>query len=82
MIYLTGDVTIIVLETANLEELKKGRPAHSPDKKVLVAWCPDLPWLAGEMTKLFNGADQPDGAEIGVLIDRASKRPENPTPPS
>jgi hypothetical protein len=29
MLYMIGDVTIIVLESANLDELKKGRPAKT-----------------------------------------------------
>lgn len=76
MIYMSGDVKIMILETANLEELKKGRPAKSPDGTVLVAWCPDVEWLGRELAK--SGGD---GRRIAELIDEAAKRPEKPTGP-
>lgn len=80
MIYMQGDgLKIIVLETANLEELRKGRPAKTPDGSVLIAWTPDLPWLGARLTEAMR--EGADSAEIGLLIDEASKRPENPTPP-
>lgn len=75
MIYMTGDVTIVVRESANLEELKKGRPAKTPDGKVLIAWCPDPVWLADKIAD-SNG----DGSVIAKLIDEAAKRPEKPFP--
>ena len=76
MLYLKstdGNLKIIVLESANLEEIKKGRPAKSPDGSVLIAWTPDPVWLADKLMDT-NG----DAAEIGRLIDEASKRPEKP----
>ena len=74
MLYMTGDdVKIIILETANLDELKKGRPARTPDNSVMIAWCPDPAWLAEQIKK--SGGD---GMVIGKLIDEAAKRPENP----
>jgi hypothetical protein len=73
MLYLTGDVTIIVLESGNLEELKKGRPAKTPDGKILIAWTPDPVWLADKIMD-----SQGDAAAIGRLIDEAAKRPEKP----
>lgn len=74
MLYMTGDgLTIIVLESANLDELRKGRPAKTPDGKVLIAWTPDPVWL-GDKIADSNG----DGATIGRLIDEAAKRPEKP----
>lgn len=75
---MQGDgVKIIILETANLEEIKKGRPAHTPDKSVLIAWTPDPVWLADKI--LESGGD---AGKIGQLIDEASKRPQKPTRPS
>jgi hypothetical protein len=77
MIYMTaGDVKIIVLETANLEEIKKGRPAKTPDGSVLIAWTPDMVWLADKI--MDTGGD---GAAIGRLIDEAAKRPQKPSRP-
>ncbi len=70
-----GNLKIIILESANLEELKKGRPAKTPDGSVLIAWTPDPVWLADQILGT-NG----DGAEIGRLIDEAAKRPEKPYP--
>lgn len=77
MLYMkSGDdgVTLIVLETANLEEIKNGRPAKTPDGKVLIAWTPDPVWLADKI--LDTGGD---AVAIGKLIDEASKRPQKPS---
>jgi hypothetical protein len=77
MLYMSGpELKIIILETANLEELKKGRPAVSPDKSVLIAWTPDPTWLAEEIAKTDG-----DGEVIAKLIDQAAKRPEKPLRP-
>lgn len=77
MIYMSGEgVKIVILETANLEELKKGRPAKTPDGAVLIAWCPDPAWLAEQLAE--SGGDV---ATIARLIDEAAKRPEKPTRP-
>ena len=77
MLYIYAEdqsLKVIVLETANLEELKKGRPAYTSDKSVCIAWTPDISWLASEISKT-NG----DASKIAELIDAATKRPENPT---
>ena len=73
MIYMTGTdgLHIVILDTQNLEELKKGRPATSPGGKVLIAWTPDIAWLAAELSK--TGGDGPD---VGRLIDESRNRPE------
>lgn len=78
MLYLSDSETglkIIVLESANLDELRKGRPAHSPDKSVLIAWTPDPVWLADKI--MDSGGD---AKRIAELIDEAAKRPEKPSP--
>jgi hypothetical protein len=69
------DLKIIVLESANLEELKKGRPAKTPDGTVLIAWTADPVWLADKIMDLDGDAEA-----IGRLIDEAAKRPEKPSP--
>lgn len=75
MIYMTaGKLHIVVLETGNLDELKKGRPAHSPDGEVLVYWTPDPVWLADKILDT-----QGDGEKIAKLLEEAAKRPEKPT---
>jgi hypothetical protein len=74
MLYLQGDdgnLKIIILETGNLEELKKGRPAKTPDSTVLIAWTPDPQWLADEIAKTGG-----DPNRIARLIDEAAKRPQ------
>lgn len=76
MIYMTGDVTIVVLESANLEEIKKGRPAKTPDGKVVICWTPDPVWLADKIADSDG-----DGATIAKLIDEAAKRPQKPARP-
>ncbi len=76
MIYMKsadGAVRVIVLESANLDELKKGRPARTPDGSVLIVWTPDPVWLADKL--MDTGGD---AAEIGRLIDEAAKRAEKP----
>lgn len=77
MLYLKsseGEVSIIVLDSANLEEIKRGRPAKTPDGKILIAWTPDPVWLADKIIDTKG-----DAVEIGKLIDEASKRPQKPS---
>jgi hypothetical protein len=75
VIYMKSDkLHIVVLETGNLDELKKGRPAKSPDGEVLICWTPDPVWLADKILDTEG-----DGAKIGKLIDEAAKRPEKPS---
>lgn len=75
MLYMTGTggLKIVILETGNLEELKKGRPATSPDGSVLIAWTADPVWLADRI--LDSGGD---AAKIAALIEEAAKPPEKP----
>jgi len=78
MIYMKtadGKLRIVVLESANIEELKKGRPAKTADGSVLIAWCPDPVWLADQLMNTDG-----DGVEVARLIDEAAKRPEKPSP--
>lgn len=74
MIYLSpigGGPAIVVLETKNLEELKQGRPAKTPDGRILIAWTPDPVWLADRIAD-----SKGDGVLIGRAIDEAAKRPQ------
>lgn len=78
MIYLKsadGSLKIVVLESANLEALKAGKPAKTADGSVLIAWTPDPVWLADKLMDCDG-----DGAAIGRLIDEAAKRPQQPSP--
>jgi hypothetical protein len=79
MLYMTGgmgEVSIIVLETENLENIKAGKPATTPDGRIVIAWTPDPEWLAQQIATA-NG----NGREIGRLIDEAAKRPQAPIRP-
>lgn len=75
MLYLTttDGRKVIVLESANLDELKKGRPAHTPDASVVIAWTPDPVWLAD---KIMEAVSEGNDDQIGRLIDEAAKRPQ------
>jgi hypothetical protein len=67
MIYLSGPgLKIVILETANLDELKQGRPAHSPDGEVLIAWMPleMLPCLAQDDSTNASRADVEPLSEV------------------
>jgi hypothetical protein len=78
MLYMTGDgVKIVILESANLDEIRKGHPAKTPDGSVLIAWTPDPVWLADRIMDTIG-----DGEAIGRLIDEAAKRPQMPARPS
>ena len=71
-----GDLHIIVLESANLEEIAKGRPAKTPDGEVLICWTPDPVWLADKVLDTAGDAEK-----IAKLIDESSKRPQQPPRP-
>lgn len=75
MIYMTSDkgVKIIVLEAGNIEQMKAGKPAKSPDGSVLIAYTPDMVWLADRL--MDSGGD---AAAIAALIDESCKRPQQP----
>lgn len=81
MLYLKsadGKVRVIVLEAMNLERIKAGEPAKTPDGEVLIAFTPDPVWLADKLMDTDG-----DAAEIARLIDEAAKRPQKePTRPT
>jgi len=75
MIYMTADkLHVVVLETGNLEKLKQGKPATTPDGEVLICWTPDPVWLADKIIDADG-----DAAKIVELITEAVKRPEKPS---
>lgn len=77
MLYLKGEdgFRLIILESGNLDEPRKGRPAKTPDGSVLIAWTPDPVWLADKLMDCDG-----DALKIAKLVDEASKRPEKPMP--
>lgn len=66
-----GTVKIVILEAGNLDQLKQGRPARTPDNSVLIAYTPDPVWLADRLLDCAG-----DTQKIAALIDEASKRPQ------
>lgn len=77
MLYLKGEnKRIIVLETMNLEKIKEGHPAVTPDDEIVICWTPDPKWLA---QKIKESRGEPD--LIAAAIDEASKRPQQAVPP-
>jgi hypothetical protein len=77
MIYMIGENhAIVVLETKNLEKIKQGQPAVTPDGKICIAWTPDPVWLADKIRNA-NG----DAQKISKLVDEAAKRPQKPDRP-
>jgi len=80
MMYLSsreGHLRIIILETENLEEIRKGHCARTPDGAILIAWTPDPEWLAERIL-----ASKGDSGLIAAAIDEAAKRPQQPLRPS
>jgi hypothetical protein len=72
MIYMSGEgIKIVILETGNLEEIKKDRPAKTPDGSVLIAWTPDPVWLADKILECDG-----DVGKILKLMDESIKRPQ------
>lgn len=77
MLYLNlkqGLLRVVVLETRNVEEILKGRPAVTADGSVVVAWTPDPAWLGAQLKTARNAG------EVGNLIDEATRRPQQPVP--
>src|SRR5687767_2039845 len=76
MIYMKtsdGALRLVILEPGNIEEIKKGHPAKSPDGEVLIAYTPDMVWLADKLMDTDG-----DTTAIARLIEEAAKRPEKP----
>lgn len=78
MLYMTTEhgQKLVILETQNLEELKKGHPAITPDSSVIVSWTPDPVWLADKIMEAGS-----DAAMVAKLIDECSKREQKPPRP-
>ena len=70
-----GKQNILILEPGNLENLKNGEPIRSPDKEVLVAYCPDIDWLSAEILKLVDEKHQIDAKAFDEIMERGMLRP-------
>ena len=80
MIYMKssdGTVKVIVLEAQNLDRIREGKPAKTPDGSVLIAFTPDPVWLADKLMDTDG-----DAIAIAALIDEAAKRPQKIARPS
>jgi len=64
---------IVVLEPENMEALKSGLFAKTPNKSVLIAYTPDSAWL-GE--QIMMNADKLDPETLERLILESQRRPE------
>lgn len=81
MLYMKGksgdlEQHIVILETANIEAIKQGKPVISQDKEVLICWTPDPVWLCDKI--MDTGGD---GEKIAELIDESQKRLQKPQRP-
>ena len=64
---------LIILESANFEELKKGRPAQTTDGRVAIAWTPDPAWLSARIEESDGDLDK-----IMAAIEESLQRPQAP----
>lgn len=67
---------MIVLEPVNLDLLREGDPVVTPDREVIVACSPDVPWLAEQVQQVQT-------SELTVerfveLFRQSMRRPEVP----
>ena len=70
MIYLKiGDQAVVILEPANIDRLVAGSPAVSPDKQVMIAYCPDIEWLTNEIIASDKSVDS-----LNQLLEDGLKR--------
>jgi hypothetical protein len=46
--------SILIVEPYNVENLVKGRPMISPDRKIMVVYTPDLQWTQEQVAKMLE----------------------------
>jgi hypothetical protein len=75
MIYLqlSDGRDLLILEPGNLERLKQGKMGTTPDGRIAIAYTPDMPWLASEMTKAAKDG-RLDANTLAALIEESHKR--------
>jgi hypothetical protein len=81
MIYLSvgsRQQRVIILDSHNLDALKEGKPTSSPDKHVLIAYTPDIPWLTDQLIKMVPDLDP---QKLQDLLNEGLKRPIAPVGP-
>ena len=77
MIYLktTSGQHFIVLEPANIEQLKSGIPLHTPTHEILLAYSPDIIWTSEQIKKALEGRTL-DVAALEAILEEGLSRPE------
>jgi len=76
MIYLkAGEQLVLILEPSNIEKLKNGEPLRTPDRAILIAYCPDIVWLAEKITTIVDDERKLDVAAFDVLLQEGLDRP-------
>lgn len=75
MIYLVmNDRKLIILEPGNLEHVRAGGIATTPDQSIAVAFAPDIPWLQEQVMKIGGDKLTPD--DVVRLLKEGLDRPE------
>jgi hypothetical protein len=68
-----GGQHIVILEPENLEAVKAGQFAKSPNKAVLIAYTPDAGWLGEQIVANVNNLTP---ELLDRLIAESQQRPE------
>lgn len=77
MIYFVSEAgqSFLILEPTNLDSLQKGKPVISPDKKIIIAYTPDIAWLESKMRTQF-ASKEIIVKELDDLLTESQKRAE------
>lgn len=65
-----GHKKLIVVGDLDLEQLKRGVPAASSDKSVVLIYAPDVAWLRDRLKECGGNTDR-----ILAVVEEALKRP-------
>ena len=67
---------LIILEPEDLAHLQRGERAVSPDNKFMVAYCPDMAWLAEQIEAAVTAGVRIDEAMLETFLkDGISREP-------
>jgi hypothetical protein len=74
MIYLAlhNGQRIIVIDSHNIDAMKKGEPVKTPDKHVMIAYTPDIGWLTEHMVQMGSSLDP---ERFDALLKEGLNRP-------
>jgi hypothetical protein len=80
MIYFTtagGSGAVIIMEPAELAQMKQGLPIVTPDGNVMLCTTPDMQWLEGEFkAMLAMTRGEVDPKALNYMLVTGSTRPE------